>query len=82
MPNHIKQLSLGALNDDESVPDHFDFGPSTANAEIYDLPGAYAQRFDSIEPVDDSADVEPVVDPFGGLWLCRGEGEDRECIPW
>jgi hypothetical protein len=29
-----------------------------------------------------SADIEPVVDPFGGLWLCRGEGEDRVCIPW
>jgi hypothetical protein len=29
-----------------------------------------------------TTDIEPVVDPFGGLWLCRGEGEDRECVKW
>ena len=51
----------------------------------YDYPGDYAQRFDGIGPgSDEPADIEPVTDPAGNLWLCRTDedGNYTDCIPW
>lgn len=66
--------------------DHFVFAAAQAGTEhqVYDYPGGYAGRFDGLDPGNGTADIEPVTDPAGNLWLCRTDedGSYSECIPW